>query len=250
MDAPPSYTTSSHNQNPPPLPSSVSHQQPTTQSFNAPRSLNFILPSGFGVYSAGTLSSDMVIAHSADASKSSPLFYISVHSGFSSQPSVVLHSQAHEGSPPMATAELHSFSSSIDIDIFLPDGKRFQTKMKKEGTFTVSHYFQAPMSNGGMELFEWKSSSGAEVASLNGRSHGKKLVRSSTGQVVAAWTGPTSGSRKKGKMSFMGGNAGDPRAELGTAWELIAIISHLALAERARRARNSAAAGGGAAGGG
>lgn len=75
-----------------------------------------------------------------------------------------------------------------------------------------------------------------------------KLVLRSTGQIVAAWTGPNSGSRKKGKMAFLGNN-GDPRFELGIAFEIAAVITVTALNEKARRNNNGAAAGGAAAGG-
>lgn len=69
-----------------------------------------------------------------------------------------------------------------------------------------------------------------------------KLVRSSTGQTVAAWTGPNAGSRKKGKMAFLGNN-GDPRFELGIAFEIVTVITVTALVEKAKRNNNGAAAG-------
>ncbi len=71
-----------------------------------------------------------------------------------------------------------------------------------------------------------------------------KLVRCSTGEVMAAWTLPNSGHRKKGKMSFLMKG----RAVFGEMFELMAVTTVLALMEKRRR-KNSAAAGGAAVGG-
>lgn len=101
--------------------------------------------------------------------------------------------------------------------------------------------FTLPGSNA-KEKFEWKRSSGQEVANLMGKSNGEKLVRVKTGEVVAAWTLPGMSNKKKGKMSFLGN-----REVLGEKFELMAVICILGIMEKARRSKNSAA---GAAGGG
>ena len=44
------------------------------------------------------------------------------------------------------------------------------------------------LANGQRETFEWKSSSGADIQSLEGRGHGMKLVRMRSGEVVAVWS--------------------------------------------------------------
>lgn len=66
-----------------------------------------------------------------------------------------------------------------------------------------------------------------------------KLVVAGTGEVVAAWSPPNSGTRKKGKMAFLGRS----REVFGGVWEMMAVISVLALMEKARRRRNNSAAG-------
>lgn len=65
------------------------------------------------------------------------------------------------------------------------------------------------------------------------------------GEVVAAWTGPNNGTRKKGKLRFMARENG-----LGDEWEVMAVICIAAMAEKARRTkgRGGAAAGGGGGG--
>jgi len=100
-----------------------------------------------------------------------------------------------------------------------------------------------------MERFEWKSSYGPEVQALRGSSHGMKLVRVSTGEVVAVWARPNSGMKKKGKMRFMA-----DRGVMGEKWETMVVISILAIMEKTRRnnknrSRGVAGSGGFGAGG-
>jgi hypothetical protein len=122
------------------------------------------------------------------------------------------------------------------------------SKLESTGTFTRSYMFPAVLAGGAKEMFEWKRSSGAEVQGLQGKSHGMKLVRIRSGEVVAAWARANSGYKKKGKMEFLRVD----RASLGEGFELMVVISILTIMEKARRQKNSsaAAAGGGAAGGG
>jgi len=71
-----------------------------------------------------------------------------------------------------------------------------------------------------------------------------KLMRVATDQVVAAWAKPNSGTKKKGKLRFMARDTG----ELGDEWEIMAVMSIVAILVKARRnaaARNAAAGGGG-----
>jgi hypothetical protein len=197
-------------------------------------------PKEFGFYHASGSSSDMVIAfHATDA----PLFYVSTHSGWSSQPSVVLHSSSSPSAPPLATAQFHGLSSSIDVQLFAP-GTGQISKLENTGTFTRTYMFPAVLASGEREMFEWKSSSGADVQSLDGRSHGMKLVRMRSGEVVAAWTRANSGYKKKGKISFLRTDKG----AFGEGFELMVVVSILAIMEKARRKNNASASGAGGGG--
>lgn len=184
--------------------------------------------------------SNLVVALSGD--DPNPLFYVSTHGGFSSKPSVVLHSNRYETSPPMATADFPSFSSTINIELkATPSYPAEQSTLVKEGVFSSCRIFSCTLPGSNVkERFEWKRSSGQEVASLHGRSHGEKLVRAKTGEIVAAWTLPGMSNKKKGKMSFLGN-----REVLGEKFELMAVICMLGIMEKARRHKNHAAAGGG-----
>jgi len=100
--------------------------------------------------------------------------------------------------------------------------------------------FPAVLASGQQEMFEWKSSSGPDVQSLEGRSHGMKLVRMRSGEVVAAWTRANSGYRKKGKISFLRTD----RGALGEGFELMVVVSILAIMEKARRRKKNTSASG------
>ncbi|CZR66187.1 uncharacterized protein PAC_16088 [Phialocephala subalpina] len=247
---PPSYTVSQNEAAPqiqqqtqlkPALPT---NRTPSPQPQAPPQSTTIRFPPQFGIYHASGSMTDLVIAQSKDDPH--PLYYISTHSGFSSQPSVILHSSPHPGSPPLANADFHSFSSTIDMSLFvaIPPGSNPQmAPMERSGAFSYVRQFRAPIpSTSSVEIFEWKRSSGPEVQALEGRSHGKKCARVSTGEVVAVFTHPDMSYSKKGKFAFMGSGVG-----LGEGFEVMAVMAILAIMEKERRAKNSSngAAGGG-----
>ncbi|KAG0652694.1 hypothetical protein D0Z07_0731 [Hyphodiscus hymeniophilus] len=229
------------------LPSTNIPQQPSPNTASPPLP---VFPQQFGIYHASGSNTDMRISLSQE---SPTMFYISTHGAFSSQPSVILHCGPHERTSPMATAELHSFSGTVDIMLL-----NQRLKLEREAPFSSvnSFVYPVPQSDGQTlrERFEWKSSSGPEVQSLQGSSRGMKCVRVRSGEVVAAWARPNSGHAKKGKMRFLlnEGGMGDDRGR----FEIAVVISMLSIMEKARRSnKNSRGAtaggfGGGGAGGG
>jgi len=155
-----------------------------------------LFPNDISVYHASGSFKDLCISLSGD---SPPLFYVSTHSSWSSKPSVVLHGGPIPSVSPLASAHFHSFSSAVDIAL----GNENHNLIKR-GIFSTSLTFEVFISSTSQnEYFTWKSSWGAEVASIQGRNYGLKLVRASTGEVVAAWAKPKSSIRKKGKLRFL-----------------------------------------------
>ncbi|KAH7397516.1 hypothetical protein BKA64DRAFT_38202 [Cadophora sp. MPI-SDFR-AT-0126] len=205
-------------------------------------------PQSFGIYHASGTSSDLVLAHRNH--DPNPLFYVTTHNSWSSKPSVVLHSGGQCSSPQLATARFASFSSEVEVNLLAQSTGRtiIAETMRKDRSQHSCHYFTVPVGgNQTPERFEWKNSQGNEVRSLNGKSHGMKLVRVKTGEVVVAWAPPNSGTRKRGKMAFLN------REVLGENFEIMAVVTILAMMERTRRGRGggaAAAAGAGAATGG
>jgi len=71
-----------------------------------------------------------------------------------------------------------------------------------------------------------------------------KLVTAG-GAVVAVWAPPQSGNNKKGKMAFIG----RAREQFGGVWEVMVVVTALALMERRRRNNNNGAGASGGGGG-
>jgi hypothetical protein len=195
--------------------------------------VGFTFPQDFGFYRSSR--SDMVIALHKNQRT---LFYISTHNRFSSQPSVVLHSGPSPENTPLATADFRPFGSSIDLKAGTDTAS-----LTKESVFSSHMYFSFPV-EGKMEKFEWRRSAGPEVQSLCGSSRGMKLVRVLRDQTLAAWAGPRSGRDKVGKMRLLVPD----RTVYGERFEVMVIISIVAIMEKARRTKGSAAAAGAAAG--
>ncbi|KAH7346882.1 hypothetical protein BKA65DRAFT_503522 [Rhexocercosporidium sp. MPI-PUGE-AT-0058] len=198
---------------------------------------NSRFPQTFGIYHASGTSSDLVIAlRNQDPN---PLFHITTHNSWSSKPSVVLHSSGLCTSPQLATAKFTSFSSDVELSILAQSTGRAMTTetMKKDRSQHSCQYFTVEIGGSQTpERFEWKNSQGSEVRSLNGKKHGMKLVRTKTGEVVVAWAPPNSGTRKRGKMAFLSRDA------LGEKFEVMAVVSILAIMEKGRRGSGGGAA--------
>jgi hypothetical protein len=166
--------------------------------------------------------SDYLLAHSSN--DPNPIAYVSTHS--LSRPQVKLHSTNSSLSPTIATAEFHTFSNSITIGV--PSACVIENLEKKRiFVDTYSIHLVHPTS-GIRELFEWRHSSGAQVKALNGKSRGLKLVRTTTGEVIAVYTGAIS-LKKMGKMKWLS------ERSYGDVGELIVMMSILALVEKDRR---------------
>ncbi|KAF8863763.1 hypothetical protein BDZ45DRAFT_797992 [Acephala macrosclerotiorum] len=193
-------------------------------------------PPSFGIYHASGSISDLIIAQSKDDPH--PLYYISTHSGFSSQPSVILHSSPNPNSPPLADADFHSFSNTIDMPSSSPSRLVQDPKQQpwKPPAPLVMSGNSAPQSP---QPPPSKSSNGKTVPALKSKlSKADRMGRNAYD--------------KKGKMAFVGSGLG---LGLGEGWEVMCVMSIAAIMEKERRAqnnrrRNSGAGGFGGAGGG
>ncbi|KAH7369780.1 hypothetical protein BKA65DRAFT_5051 [Rhexocercosporidium sp. MPI-PUGE-AT-0058] len=88
------------------------------------------------------------------------------------------------------------------------------------------------------ERFEWRQTSGPFVRTIDRDSGGLKLIRVSTGDVIAVYAGlgyssrASNPSRVIGMFRFL---RGDSTVGLGEEFEVLAIMSILSLVERGRR---------------
>ncbi|KAF7886380.1 hypothetical protein EAF00_010483 [Botryotinia globosa] len=186
----------------------------------------YLFPSIFGVYRDGMRKLCLAEHH-----VSTPFMSIAVHSGFSGEPSIVLSSPT----AVMGTAELHTFSSKIELVI----GNTSST-LHSSGFISPVYEFTYTFDDGRQESFQWKKSAGAAVAGLGGRSRGYKLVRVSNGEILAAWTHP--GGPSIDKMAKIGLLDSMRALGWGERWEVTLALSAIALIEKERRSRNNAVA--------
>lgn len=205
----------------------------TAQSLFAP---HFRAHDIIGIYQASY--SDMMLALSA--TDASPLSYISTHAY--SRPHLALHATASPSSAILATAEFQRFTGSATIVASSPAGPVAQP-LQKDGFFGSAWVIYVPVPPSGVrERFEWRNSSAVDVQRLEGRTPGMSLVRVGTGEVMAVYAGVSRGStREVGKLRWVGGR--DGRTDIGSAGELLCVMSLLALLEKARRSKNRSSTG-------
>lgn len=195
-----------------------------------------------------------------------PLFYVSVHmdnrfTNNSPIPQVRLHYGPDDTYPVIGTVKFRVTTTS-DITIWHDpksissetsrhdaiDNKSSETKieMTKTGAMTSdvhTFYHMSPTSDGTLvrEKFEWRHSGDPDVEALATENHpgenitqerrGLKLVRASTGQMLAAFVGGKhqrvyNPRRVAGKLRFMGDSVLDP---------LVVVMTILSIMERSRR---------------
>jgi hypothetical protein len=196
-----------------------------------------------------------------------------------SRPDIILHSGPEKSSTLLSLAKFHSVTQATDITLCPPapeptsanfsrtsfslpiqtgrsgSGLEVHSPTKDRPTFK----FEVLTPSGGIlttekysfchtlprtqekERFEWKYTSGPFVRTVEStrESGGLKLIRSSTGDVVAVYAGlgPSSRASNPGRvMGMFRFLTGEGTAGLGGEFETLAIMSILAIVERNRRA--------------
>jgi hypothetical protein len=196
-----------------------------------------------------------------------PIYGVRLRSGLPGQPDVVLHSGPTDSHPMLAGVEFHNMSWEVTVHMPpLPGSWQPCTLIKMDSRFGRSAgTFSFPIEVGrtaAVEQFEWRHSRGKEVQTLGaGGRHGWKLVRMETGppdggspgmtfvwggassdgkEVVAVCTIRYFSGRKVFAFRFLGtGSSG----LLGPRWELMAVITALAIWERERQSSKSSSSG-------
>ena len=205
-------------------------------------------PPSFGLYTDSVMGSRMILG----AHQSQPLYAVSLHTGWSGKPSTILHNGRSNKDPPLATADHSMFGSTCTVE--LPPLPTDTTGAVSEERATTSGWYHKKMnfsieveSMGQREAFEWRHSRGSEVAALGASHSGWKLVRLSTGEVVAAWADASMSITKHMQFHFLGSGAS---VALGERWAVMSVITALRMWDMERRKRRSAAGAGGGGGGG
>lgn len=200
------------------------------------------------------------------------LFYITIQRDPASiistaRPDLILHSGPSKASTVISFAKFHSVTQMTDITLCpapprsvsanfsttnfsFPrpphEKQRIRPKFKFEQLAPTGGIFSAEKHefchtlpwSGVRERFEWRHSSGPFVRTIDRDSGGLKLLRVSTGDVIAVYAGlgqtsrATNPSRVVGMFRFL---RGDGTVGLGEEFEVLAIMSILSLVERGRR---------------
>lgn len=225
---------------------------PATASASAIR-VHRQFPPEFNLYSSNALAFKKLVI---GETQNTPIYSVTLHSGWSGNPDVVLHTSASPDSPPMATGLFKSFANEIIVTLppLTPTSQPAEKKVKGSLlSLKYSFSVEVPAGPGGklvLEPFEWRNSSGDEVRPLGGLwGQGKKLVRlgpppradstasttSDGKEIVAVFNGAKVSFTKRLAFKFTG--AGES-GELGERWAVMAVISALSIWEHGRRSRN------------
>ncbi|KAI1859283.1 uncharacterized protein JN550_012092 [Neoarthrinium moseri] len=200
--------------------------------------------------------------------QATPLYAITLHTGWSGQPDVVLHGSSSENAPPLAGVETTAFSRAATVSLPpLPGSGRSvaEEPMAFSGFGNGTHSFTIEVGNTGTtgrrESFEWRHSHGAEVDQLGGRGSGWKLVRlasdapegvgggshfvgggpqSSDGkEVVAVWANARTSLSKILNFRFFGSGV---TGVMGERWAIMAVITALRIWDKERKSRQNSSA--------
>lgn len=202
-------------------------------------SVNRQFPPEFNLYSANILGRTFNLGQH----QHTPIYVVSIHTGWSGNPDVVLHTSTNVNSPPLATANFKTFTNDTIIKLPPLNPQSPPTETTLKGSIfmrTWSFSVEVPGPNGQLrrEPFEWRHSRGEEVHTLGSVwGSGWKLVRQlgQTKEVVAAFTEGTMSLSKKFCFKFTG--AGQTGA-LGERWAVMAVITAMAIWEKNRRTNN------------
>ncbi|CAD6446275.1 defbbdad-de92-4a2f-bd30-b3ff1a9eb277-CDS [Sclerotinia trifoliorum] len=202
------------------------------QRFHSQQQLSFVVggksylfPTIFGVYRDG--STKLVLSEHHITTP----FMIIATSNLPDEPSIIVSSST----AVMGTVNFHDSSSKTDIVV----GNTSST-LQSSGLLSPVWDFTYTFDNGRQEEFQWKRSSGEAVAGLGGRRRGSKLVRVSSGEVLAAWSQPaTMNLDKVAKIGLL--DSGRAHG-WGERWEVTVVLGAIALIEKDRRVRDNASA--------
>ncbi|PBP20805.1 alternative oxidase [Diplocarpon rosae] len=196
-------------------------------------------------------------------------FYVTIQRDTSSaicpRPEISLHSGPSKASSVISFAKFHSVTQATSITLCptptsavskfvmtnfsrprFPEKERIRPKFKFEELVPRSGILRSEKYEfchslrwtGKREKFEWRHASGPFTRMVDKNSGGLRLVRVSTGDVIAVYAGlrptlrATHPSRMLGMFRFL---RGDGMTDLGEEFEMLAVMTILSLVERGRR---------------
>ncbi|KAJ5782108.1 hypothetical protein N7457_003882 [Penicillium paradoxum] len=159
------------------------------------------------------------------------LFHVNNSSFTPGKPDLTLHRSSDSNGPIVGVCKFRHFSSDCEIGTGNPEqsGKMNWEYLHAQGFTKRIYWFRMQMDDGTKRKFTWK-----RTHSLGNGYKNHKLVEESSQTVVAVFSSGSICSKTTGHL--------DIYQNLGSRFNLLALISGITVLEKARRARNSAAA--------
>ncbi|KAG2419783.1 hypothetical protein HFD88_004579 [Aspergillus terreus] len=179
-----------------------------------------------------------------------PLFHVYNSTFTPKKPELTVHAGSDEKGPRVAACKFLHFSRHVKVCLGDPENvgsAQWEDLLCQNLRHNKYRWQMTVKSAGGPERrsFLWKSTRsvgvGGEKPSVF-NSNCWKLVEERSGRVAAVFTGTMTSIKKSGKLQV--------DADYGQEFDLMALVTVLALYEKQRRRSNSAGGGGGGGGGG
>jgi hypothetical protein len=174
--------------------------------------------------------------YEVSAPNNTHLFHIE-NSGFRpGKPDLTMYRGSDSNGEVVGVCKFRLFSSDCEIGLGDParPGKMDWEYLHKKGFLERSYWFRMQMDDGTKKTFSWK-----RTHSLGNGHENHKLVEESSGTVMAVFSGGSIFSKTTGDL--------DIYVNPSSRFNLMVLITGIAVVERTRRAKNTAAssAGGG-----
>lgn len=171
--------------------------------------------------------------------RGSQVYHVDNSSWSPGKPDLTFHAGSNTSAPVAGICKFKHFSSDTEIglrDSKQPDGMSW-VRLNRQGFFKVQYNLRMDVGDHQPHIFTWKSTRSRGIDT----SDNLKLVDEQTRQVVAVFS---SGSAFSSKPSQL-----DIHVNYGDRFQLLVLVTGLAVHENSRRARAAAAGSAGAAAG-
>ncbi|KAL4897460.1 hypothetical protein BDV59DRAFT_167769 [Aspergillus ambiguus] len=184
--------------------------------------------------------------YNVTAADKTPLFHVYNSLFTPKKPDLTVHAGSDENGPAVAACKFLHFSRHFKVCIGNPDdvSSTQWEDLVCQNMWHNKFRWQMTINDGRRKSFVWKSThsvgAGGEKPSVF-NSNCWKLLDERSGRIVAVFTGKMASLKKSGQLQV--------DADYGQKFDLMVLVTVLALYEKQRR-RNSSAAGGSGGGGG
>ncbi|KAJ5558048.1 hypothetical protein N7535_009538 [Penicillium sp. DV-2018c] len=177
--------------------------------------------------------------YDVSAPNNTPLFHVENSSFTPGKPELTFHRGSNSRGEVVGVCKFRHFSSDCEVGLGDParPGKMDWEYLHKKGFLERAFWFRMQMDDGSKRTFIWK-----RTHSLGNGHENHKLVEESSQTVMAVFSAGSIFSKTTGDL--------DIYVNPSSRFNMMVLITGIAVVERARRAKSSAAASAGGGGGG